>query len=98
MKATLSLSFPCFSSAYAQEKRSCFAEIIVPQCQCHCSQCGQQYRTNQYHYRWEGEFEIPAKINDELIFSSVEFRIKTLSVTPDIIGTQSFEWSVNERR
>ncbi len=32
----------------------------------------------------EGEFEIHAKIGDEIIFSSVQFRIKALTLTPEI--------------
>lgn len=45
----------------------------------------------------EGTFEILAKVGDEIIFSSVEFRIKTLTITPEIIQKNRLVVSVTER-
>lgn len=45
----------------------------------------------------EGEFEVLAKVGDELIFSSVEFRIKTLIITQEIIQKNRLVVEVNER-
>ena len=33
----------------------------------------------------EGEFEIPVKVGDEIIFSSVQYMIRTVKINPDII-------------
>ena len=33
----------------------------------------------------EGEFEIEVKLNDKLIFSSVQYQIRELSITKDIL-------------
>ncbi len=32
-----------------------------------------------------GEFEILAALNDEIVFSSVQYRIRTVKITPDIL-------------
>lgn len=45
----------------------------------------------------EGTFEILARVGDEIIFSSVEFRIKTLNITPEIIQKNRLVVSVTER-
>lgn len=45
----------------------------------------------------EGEFAIPARIGDEIIFSSVEFRIRTITITPEIIQKNRLVVEVNER-
>ncbi|MDG1272459.1 MAG: hypothetical protein P8O04_08405 [Flavobacteriaceae bacterium] len=45
----------------------------------------------------EGEFEILAKAGDEVIFSSVQFRIKTLTITQEIIRKNRLVVEVNER-
>lgn len=45
----------------------------------------------------EGAFEILAKVGDEIIFSSVEFRIKALTITPEIIQKNRLVVEVNER-
>lgn len=45
----------------------------------------------------EGTFEILAKAGDEIIFSSVEFRIKALTITPEIIQKNRLVVEVNER-
>ena len=45
----------------------------------------------------EGTFEILAKVGDEIIFSSVEFRIKALTITPEIIQKNRLVVEVNER-
>ena len=45
----------------------------------------------------EGTFEILAKTGDEIIFSSVEFRIKVLTITPEIIQKNRLVVEVNER-
>ena len=45
----------------------------------------------------DGEFQILAKVGDELIFSSVEFRIKTLQITQEIINKNRLVVEVNER-
>ena len=37
------------------------------------------------------------RVGDELIFSSVEFRIKTLKITPEIIAKNRLVVEVNER-
>lgn len=45
----------------------------------------------------EGTFQILAKAGDEIIFSSVEFRIKALTITPEIIQKNRLVVEVNER-
>ncbi len=45
----------------------------------------------------EGEFEILAKAGDEVIFSSVQFRIKALTITQDIMQKNRLVVEVNER-
>jgi hypothetical protein len=45
----------------------------------------------------EGTFEILAKAGDEIIFSSVEFRIKALTITTEIIQKNRLVVEVNER-
>ncbi len=45
----------------------------------------------------EGEFAIPARVGDEIIFSSVEFRIRTITITPEIIQKNRLVVEVNER-
>lgn len=45
----------------------------------------------------EGTFKILAKTGDEIIFSSVEFRIKALTITPEIIQNNRLVVEVNER-
>lgn len=45
----------------------------------------------------EGTFKILAKTGDEIIFSSVEFRIKALTITPEIIQKNRLVVEVNER-
>lgn len=45
----------------------------------------------------DGEFEILAKIGDEIIFSSVQFRIKSLTVTQEIMQKNRLVVEVNER-
>jgi len=45
----------------------------------------------------EGEFEILARVGDEIIFSSVQFRIKSIEVTAEIIKKNRLVVEVNER-
>lgn len=45
----------------------------------------------------EGEFEILAKAGDEIIFSSVQFRIKALTITQEIIQKNRLVVAVNEK-
>ena len=45
----------------------------------------------------DGTFEILAKAGDEIIFSSVEFKIKALTITPEIIQKNRLVVEVNER-
>ena len=45
----------------------------------------------------EGEFEIIAKVGDEIIFSSVQFQIKALTITQDIMQKNRLVVEVNER-
>lgn len=45
----------------------------------------------------EGEFEIIAKVGDEIIFSSVQFQIKALIITQDIMQKNRLVVEVNER-
>lgn len=44
-----------------------------------------------------GEFEIAAGLGDEIIFSSVQFNIRTVSVTAEILEKNRLVVSVNER-
>jgi hypothetical protein len=44
-----------------------------------------------------GEFEILAKVGDEIIFSSVEFKIRTVRITNDIMKKNRLVVEVNER-
>ncbi len=45
----------------------------------------------------EGEFEILARVGDEIIFSSIQFRIKTVEITEEIIKKNRLVVEVNER-
>lgn len=45
----------------------------------------------------EGEFEILAKEGDEIIFSSVQFRIKAVTLTPEILKKNRLVVEVNEK-
>lgn len=45
----------------------------------------------------DGTFEILAKAGDEIIFSSVEFKIKALTITPEIIQKNRLVVEVNQR-
>ncbi len=45
----------------------------------------------------DGEFELLAKAGDEILFSSVQFRIKTLTITPEIIQKNRLVVEVKER-
>ena len=44
-----------------------------------------------------GEFEILAKVNDEIIFSSVQYIIRTVRVTEDIIKNKRLIVQINQR-
>jgi hypothetical protein len=44
-----------------------------------------------------GEFEILAALNDEIIFSSVQYRIKTVKVTTDVLMKKRLVVEVNEQ-
>ena len=45
----------------------------------------------------EGEFEIPVKVGDEIIFSSVQYMIRTVKINPDIIQKNRLVITVNEK-
>lgn len=45
----------------------------------------------------DGEFEIWATVGDEILFSSVQFRIKQLTITPEIIKRNRLVVDVNEK-
>lgn len=45
----------------------------------------------------EGAFEIPVRAGDELIFSSVQYKIRTLKVTAEMIKKNRIVVSINER-
>ena len=45
----------------------------------------------------EGEFEIPVKVGDEIIFSSVQYMIRTVKINPDIIQKNRLIVTVNEK-
>ena len=45
----------------------------------------------------EGEFEIPVKVGDEIIFSSVQYMIRTVKINPDIIQKNRLIITVNEK-
>ena len=45
----------------------------------------------------EGEFEIPVRVGDELIFSSVQYKIRTVKVTAEMIKKNRIVVSINER-
>ena len=44
-----------------------------------------------------GEFEILAALNDEIVFSSVQYRIRTVKITPDILMKKRLVVTVNEK-
>ena len=44
-----------------------------------------------------GEFEILAALNDEIVFSSVQYRIRTVKITPDILMKKRLVVNVNEK-
>ena len=45
----------------------------------------------------EGEFEIPVKVGDEIIFSSVQYMIRTVKINSDIIQKNRLVITVNEK-
>tara|TARA_B100001029_G_C15063381_1_gene460737 strand:+ start:7020 stop:7742 length:723 start_codon:yes stop_codon:yes gene_type:complete len=45
----------------------------------------------------EGEFEIPVKVGDEIIFSSVQYMIRTVKINPEIIKKNRLIITVNEK-
>ena len=45
----------------------------------------------------EGAFEIPVKTGDEVVFSSVQYMIRTVEITPDIIQKNRLVITVNEK-
>ncbi|PDH46010.1 MAG: hypothetical protein CND43_01710 [Flavobacteriales bacterium MED-G15] len=45
----------------------------------------------------EGAFEIPIKIGDEVVFSSVQYMIRTVEITPEIIQKNRLIITVNEK-
>tara|TARA_A100001011_G_scaffold127275_1_gene134225 strand:+ start:36108 stop:36800 length:693 start_codon:yes stop_codon:yes gene_type:complete len=45
----------------------------------------------------EGAFEIPVKIGDEIVFSSVQYMIRTVEITPEIIQKNRLIITVNEK-
>ena len=45
----------------------------------------------------EGAFEIPVKIGDEIVFSSVQYMIRTVEITPEIIKKNRLIITVNEK-
>ena len=45
----------------------------------------------------EGEFEIPVKVGDEIIFSSVQYMIRTVKINSDIIQKNRLIITVNEK-
>lgn len=45
----------------------------------------------------EGEFEIPAKPGDELVFSAVNYKIRTVTVTKEILQNKRLVVEVNEK-
>ena len=45
----------------------------------------------------EGEFEIPVKVGDEIIFSSVQYMIRTVKINPEIIQKNRLIITVNEK-
>jgi hypothetical protein len=45
----------------------------------------------------EGGFEIPVRVGDELIFSSVQYKIRTVKVTAEMIKKNRIVVSINER-
>lgn len=45
----------------------------------------------------EGKFEIPVRVGDELIFSSVQYKIRSVEVTDEMIKKNRIVVSINER-
>ena len=45
----------------------------------------------------EGAFEIPVSLGDEIIFSSVQYMIRTVEITPEIIEKKRLIITVNEK-
>jgi len=45
----------------------------------------------------EGAFEIPVKTGDEVVFSSVQYMIRTVEITPEIIQKNRLIITVNEK-
>lgn len=45
----------------------------------------------------EGAFEIPVALGDEVIFSSVQYRIRTVTITPEILRKRRLIVTVNEK-
>ena len=45
----------------------------------------------------EGAFEIPVALGDEIIFSSVQYMIRTVEITPEIIEKKRLIITVNEK-
>ena len=99
MKATFSLLFSlCFFALSAQDKRSLLrGKLLYRNVNVIAANVVNNTAQTNTITDGEGEFAIPAKVGDELIFSSVEFRIKTLKVTPEVIAKNRLVVEVNER-
>ena len=44
----------------------------------------------------EGGFEIEARVGDEIVFSSVQYRIRSVKITPEIIKNRRLVVSIDE--
>lgn len=99
MKATLFFFFSCFFLLLsAQEKRELLrGKLLYRNVNVIAANVVNNTAQTNTITDGEGEFSIPAKVGDELIFSSVEFRIKTLKITPEIIAKNRLVVEVNER-
>ena len=99
MKASLSILFSlCFFALVAQEKRELLrGKLLYRNANVIAANVVNNTAQTNTITDGDGEFQIHAKVGDELIFSSVEFRIKTLQITQEIINKNRLVVEVNER-
>ena len=99
MKASLSILFSlCFFALVAQEKRELLrGKLLYRNVNVIAANVVNNTAQTNTITDGDGEFQILAKVGDELIFSSVEFRIKTLQITQEIINKNRLVVEVNER-
>jgi len=99
MKIVISSFFSlCFLLVSAQEKRSPLkGKLLYRNSNVIAANVVNNTALTNTITNGEGEFEILARVGDEIIFSSVQFKIKSVVVTEEIIKKNRLVVEINER-